>query len=226
MSTTELAPTALQMLPIFPLPRLVLLPGSFLSLHIFEPRYRTMIAHIIEGHRLLAISMADESGAPDPYGRPPIHPVAGVGLLRRSAQLPDGRYNIVLEGIGRVNLAQEHPPEQVYRIAQAQLLEETLPEDTKALSLALSGMRALATQALLDAPETLEQLQELDDPGRVTDVLASAIMSTPAERQQALETLELLERIQLVTGALGAKLLEREIPNDEDFGWGVKPAKA
>ena len=44
-------------IPIFPLPNVVLFPAALLPLHIFEPRYRTMVGDALEGERLIGMVM-------------------------------------------------------------------------------------------------------------------------------------------------------------------------
>ena len=105
-----ISPVDLAAVPFFPLPGTVLLPRTFISLHVFEPRYRAMMEYCIEGPRLLAIAMYDDQRAPDGHTRPGVFPTAGLGALRRAAKLPDGRFNLVLEGIARVDLSEELPP--------------------------------------------------------------------------------------------------------------------
>ena len=78
--TDDVPPEALASLPVFPLPGTLLLPQTMVSLHVFEPRYRKMMEHVLDGHRCLAVAMLDENGQPDTYGRPPLHAVAGVGV--------------------------------------------------------------------------------------------------------------------------------------------------
>ena len=44
-------------LPLFPLPDVVLLPGTLLPLHVFEPRYRAMVADSLSGERTIGMTM-------------------------------------------------------------------------------------------------------------------------------------------------------------------------
>ena len=48
---------ALADLPVFPLPQVVLFPHAMLPLHVFEPRYRTMLAHCLATHRIMAVAL-------------------------------------------------------------------------------------------------------------------------------------------------------------------------
>jgi uncharacterized protein len=111
------------LLPIFPLPTVVLFPGVFLPLHIFEPRYREMIADALSTDRLIGMTLLREGweGAYD--GCPPVYGVGCIGLITHCERLPDGRYNVVLRGLDRVRiLSEDHS--RPYRRA----LTEPVPE--------------------------------------------------------------------------------------------------
>ncbi len=224
----RLPSASLQELPIFPLPGTVLIPGTFISLHVFEPRYRRMLEDCIEGHRCLAVAMFDERGQADVYARPPVFSVAGVGVLRRSARLPDGRYNIVLEGLARVDIADEHPPTRTYRRARARLLEDVVPANVARLDSAVASLRALAARLLstldTDKAEALEGLTELQDAGQLADMIAAAALKDEYERQQVMSAINLLERVEIVAGALGTQLLEEDLVPTK--GWGVSLGEA
>lgn len=229
----ELPKDALTAVPIFPLPGTVLLPGTYLSLHVFEPRYRAMMEYVIEGHRLLVVALVDEAGTPDAHGRPPIHRVAGLGALRRAVRMPDGRYDLVLEGIGRVDVTDEMGPELVFRRAHGTLLEEVESPAPARLAPAMVSVRALCHRALLQAgdadPDVLESLSSVGDPGRLADLVAAAAFKEPAVRQQVLTETSVEARLELVAGTLGAQVLRAEDPDDlpEAYGgWGITPGKA
>src|ERR1700730_19056361 len=100
-------------LPLFALPGVVLLPGTLLPLHIFEPRYRAMVADALEGDRTIGMAML-KPGWRREESRPSISPVGGAGEIVESEELPDGRYNIVLEGRFRYRVLQEAKTE-LYR---------------------------------------------------------------------------------------------------------------
>lgn len=232
--TIEIEQAALDAVPIFPLPGTVLLPHTLVSLHIFEPRYRQMMAYSLETHRVLAIAMLDERGRPDIYGRPPVHQVAGLGYVRRSARLPDGRYNIVLEGVARVDVADEHPPERAFRRARARLLEDQLDASASEVRTAAHALRALCGRVFTAAEgrDLLDGLHVLD-PGHLADTVGAAIVEDAQERQRILEATSVLERLKLVSGALGARLFEVEEEAEPEESveargprWGIVPGKA
>src|SRR3954468_333548 len=99
-SVRDLAP-ALDVLPIFPLPQTVLFPGALLPLHVFEPRYRSMVKDCLSTHKAMAVALIAGIGDRDTHGHPRIEPVAGIGVIVDHVELPDGRYNILLSGRAR-----------------------------------------------------------------------------------------------------------------------------
>ena len=111
------------LLPIFPLPTVVLFPGVFLPLHIFEPRYREMIADALSTDRLIGMTLLREGWEGTYEGCPPVYAIGCIGLITHCEKLPDGRYNIVLRGLDRVRILNEDHSRS-YRRA----LTETLPE--------------------------------------------------------------------------------------------------
>lgn len=79
-------------LPIFPLPNVILFPGTFLPLHIFEPRYRMMLDYTMECDKELGITSINQ--------RSEIESIFGWGKIIKYEPFPDGRSNILLEGAG------------------------------------------------------------------------------------------------------------------------------
>ena len=88
-------------LPIFPLPKALLLPGSRLPLHIFEPRYLTMIEDCLKTPNRL-IGMIQPTSV---EGR--LQSIGCAGKLTQFSETEDGRYMITLSGISRYRIESE-----------------------------------------------------------------------------------------------------------------------
>ena len=101
-------------IPIFPLPGALLFPRAQLPLHIFEPRYRTMITDALEGERLIGMVQPRDHHEP-----PGLFQTGCIGLLVGSEELEDGRFNIVLEGVSRFRIAREAVVDTPYRQVDA-----------------------------------------------------------------------------------------------------------
>ncbi len=110
-------------MPIFPLDSVVLLPQQAIPLHIFESRYRAMVSDSLDGSGQFAMAVLapETSGerASDEFGRAEVRPSVCVAQIAKHEKLPDGRYNIVIQGICRAKIEQESPPsvDRAYRTA-------------------------------------------------------------------------------------------------------------
>lgn len=103
-------------IPIFPLPGVIMLPGSNLPLNIFEPRYLQMIKDARAASGLIGmvqpLAAADISAAPETYL------VGGAGRISHYAETEDRRNIIRLTGICRFKVARELDVMTPYRQVQ------------------------------------------------------------------------------------------------------------
>lgn len=97
-------------LPLFPL-EVVLFPGTPLPLHIFEPRYRTMLADCLAADERFGLLPPARDGSPPLSGT-----VGCIARIRASHELPDGRSNIVVVGERRFLLRQALTADSPYLI--------------------------------------------------------------------------------------------------------------
>src|SRR5881409_4083016 len=94
-------------IPIFPLPNVVLFPNVFLPLHIFEPRYRSMVADALAGDRIIGMVLLKPGYERDYEGRPPVYPMGCAGVISHAEPFADGRCNIVLRGMQKFRIVTE-----------------------------------------------------------------------------------------------------------------------
>ncbi|MCB9795815.1 MAG: LON peptidase substrate-binding domain-containing protein [Alphaproteobacteria bacterium] len=190
----------LERLPFFPLPGLVFFPGTLLPLHLFEPRYRRMIAWCLEHDSPLAVVRIQEGFEAQQPGDPPVEAVCGVGRLVRHQRTEDGRYNVVLEGFARLRIVEELDSDEPFRFARAELLEDAWPEEPGALALRVTTLRALAASLAQVFPAAAAALGALmtEPPARLIDGLAALVLTEPGERQRALDTLDIDERAEMI----------------------------
>jgi Lon protease-like protein len=120
-------------IPIFPLPTVVLFPNVFLPLHIFEPRYRQMVAESLAGDRMIGMVLLRAGYEADYDGSPPVYATGCSGLITHAEQLDDGRYNLVLRGIEKFTITAEEDPAagRLYRSAVIAPLEEIVRADER-----------------------------------------------------------------------------------------------
>jgi uncharacterized protein len=108
-------------IPLFPLPNFVLFPGVRVPLHIFEPRYREMVADVAETHGIIGMMMLKGPWEHDYNGFPDLFKVGCAGHIEELVKLPDGRFNLILSGIGEFEIEHELR-ERSFRQAQVKWL--------------------------------------------------------------------------------------------------------
>jgi Lon protease-like protein len=192
---------------MFPLPGSVFFPNTLLPLHIFEPRYRQMTEHCLDGDGLMLIANLRSVEAPGTLSD--VHPVAGLGRIVHHERLADGRFHILLQGLARARLAEELPPDGLlYRRARAELLDSVV-SDPGAVRDEVSTLKACYSQVThCCASEHLADLCErVNDAGVLADVVCASVLEDPQDRQAALEEACVVSRLKRANDALANLLL-------------------
>ena len=195
-------------LPLFPLP-LVLFPGATLPLHVFEPRYRALLADCVRGDGRFGIvlSAGDERPFPGQVGC--------VAELRDVRALPDGRANILVEGAERFAVARLVDTGSAYLVAEVQpWTDAPEPDAHEALRTLDAGTReafqrvARAARAIADDDDPIPELPS--DPGALSFAIAAAVELELGTRQRLLTSRSAVERLREVHD-----LLARALPGAE-----------
>ncbi len=173
-------------LPIFPLP-LVLFPGVPQPLHIFEPRYRQLLADCLAGDRRFGIAYAAPPEQEGADTTPRLGEVGCIALIRSAHELPDGRSNILTEGEQRFVLVEWCASERPYRRARVEEFDDDPADPVETAPLADEVREHF--QRLLQALNTLtsrefEEPAELPaDPTALSFHVAGALELEPDAKQ-------------------------------------------
>jgi len=100
ISTADLPGTV----PVFPLPGALLLPRARLPLHIFEPRYLSMLDDTLKSHHRLIGMVQPGNGV---EGSEKLHAIGCAGRVTAFSETEDGRYMITLTGVSRFRVESE-----------------------------------------------------------------------------------------------------------------------
>jgi Lon protease-like protein len=189
-------------LPIFPLPRTVLLPGEVLPLHVFEPRYRDMVRDALGGHKVIGMVQLEPGHEGELAGEPPVRPIGCVGVIAQHQELPDGRFLLWLLGVERFHIDEELPVATRYRQVRVDYRPVSGGGDaTAAMEPLRSELRATLPGIVQTDDETRsqlsEQLAEVGDDQLIA--LAAQILELPADRKQdILEAATLTDRFTMI----------------------------
>ena len=190
-----------KVLPIFPLPGVLLLPGGHLPLNIFEPRYLAMVRDALGGERMIGMIQPCED-LPD-IGAAKVYDTGCAGRITAFSETADGRYLITLTGMIRFDIAGELPPIEGYRriAADYRRFRRDLEDDESAID----------RERLLEALDTYfdakgiksdwESIEEIADELLVAS-LAMICPFAAAEKQALLEARTLPERARTMTAIM------------------------
>jgi len=196
---------------LFPLPKVVLFPHAVLPLHIFEPRYRQMTEDALAGDKLVTIV---QWRAPYPTSKgeePELEEIGCLGRILQHERLPDGRFNFLLLGRKRVRLGREIPVDKLYRLAEAEILEDEnteLPQERCVQELTRLVRQVFERQETLD-PDMSTLLESRMPLGTLTDIIAHALGLPPAIKQQLLGETRVDQR-----GGFLVQLLQQAVARD------------
>jgi len=188
-------PPCPEVIPVFPLTGVVLLPGNWLPLNVFEPRYRAMVEDAMAGERHIGMIQPVEArpaDAPDPEeppaDAPELYPVGCAGRIERCDPQADGRFLIFLRGVSRFRVQAELPARRGYRRVVAGY--EEFAVDRRETEVDLDPAPVLeAVRRFGEVQGTAIDLGQLAGlPGRaLVNGLAVALPFSPAEKQALLE---------------------------------------
>ena len=186
-------------MPMFPLGS-VLVPSMVLPLHVFEERYRQLVRDCLDStpeFGVVLISRGSEVGGGDVRTE-----VGTVARMVEAAELPDGRFNILLRGEARVRLTELSfvPP---FRRAEAVVVPDEGDEPAERDLLALHSLVNSFT-ATIRAQNTAFDFQLPPNlPGSIaSNLVAQHLVLDAGTRQELLETLDPSERVRRVLDVL------------------------
>jgi Lon protease-like protein len=205
---------------LFPLPNLVHFPHVVQGLHIFEPRYRELMADCLADDELMALVLLKPDWEADYDGRPAIENVACLGRVGPWEKLPDGRYNLRLRGIARIRILQEIHLEKPYRTARVAVIEDVTPQTVAELTQWRHRVADAVLPRFAAESQSFAQLSELfkgETPlAPLVDMLSYALPLPLEVKQRLLAEQSLAARCEMIADALHVKSAahQRKFPPD------------
>src|SRR5881398_4118961 len=185
--------------PVMPLPGALLFPHALLPLYIFEPRYRKMLKHALQHHRMFCVTLIKPS-CPEWHGPEDFFHLATVGLIRACVGRGDGTSNLILQGLQRVRFTsfEQGKPFPIASIDAVESRDPTTVE-TEALGAKVIELYGSLKHDRRQLPAKLDRyLSELRDPEMVADLMASTFVNDPLRRQRLLEERSVNQRLRFL----------------------------
>jgi Lon protease-like protein len=171
------------MIPVFPLDH-VLLPGLPLPLHIFEPRYRQMLADIEQargGFGIVALSRGSETSADVDFAK-----IGTLAEILEKEPYPDGSCDLLTVGSRRFRIVDVDSSAKPYLQAQVEWLSEDdgdLPAD---LASTVTALFERYSQVLSDVSDRERDVELVEDPVRLSYEVAARVQLPVSQRQKLL----------------------------------------
>ena len=183
---------------LFPLPNFVLFPHAIQPLHVFEPRYRSMLDDAMAEDRLIAMALLRPDDEENYFGVPAIESTVCMGKVISAVKMPDGRSNILLGGVKRARIVKELQTELAYRTAQVDLIEDHYPTDKNHIALVRDELTEALDCWLPDVLRRDDQFRAIFEGdmslGVMSDVVANCLPLDVAVKLRLLEESDVEQR--------------------------------
>ncbi|AGK56845.1 ATP-dependent protease La [Hyphomicrobium denitrificans 1NES1] len=192
---------------LLPARKSVLFPGLILPLMIGREKSIAAVQQAVREQRQVGVVLQRDAAADDP-GPDGVYRIGTVANIVRYITMPDGTHHVILQGVQRIRILDFIPgtPFPVARVAHIPETETRSPE-IEARFRNLQSQALEAMQLLPQAPqELIAAIQDATSAGALAD-LAAGYMDIPAEqKQEILETVDLITRIDRVSRLLGERI--------------------
>ncbi|WP_438434314.1 endopeptidase La [Gorillibacterium sp. sgz500922] len=201
--------TKAKRMPLLPLRGLLVYPSMVLHLDVGREKSVKALEQAMVEESLILLSSQSEINIEDPT-QEDIYRIGTVSKVRQMLKLPNGTIRVLVEGLIRAEVLEYLDNEDYYEV----LLQE-LPEETQVDSEVDALMRTVLTQfehyinlSKKVTPETLAAVSDIDEPGRLADVITSHLSLKIKDKQDILETVDVKDRLGKLLDILGN---EREV---------------
>ncbi|MEK3669250.1 endopeptidase La [Paenibacillus sp. FSL R10-2771] len=195
--------------PLLPLRGLLVYPSMVLHLDVGrEKSVRALEKAMVEDNLILLCSQS-EVNIEEP-GQEDIFRVGTVANVRQMLKLPNGTIRVLVEGVERAEIIHYTDNEEYYEVMARELPEqEDVDQESDALMrTVLSQFEHYITLSKKVTPETLAAVSDIEEPGRLADVITSHLALKIKEKQEILETIDVSKRLEKLLDILNN---EREV---------------
>ena len=203
-----------EVLPILPVRGAVLFPGALMPVLVAKDSSLRLVRTVLDGDGLLVVTAVKDEAPPEP-GVDDLYHHGTVARVLKALPLPNGKLNVITQGLGRAVLHDLQGPEP-YFLGRPELRPDRSEEQDVELEALTVSVRRLLRRILKLAPGVPEELQALaesiGEPGGFADIIAANLSLEVAEKQKVLESETGSERLRLVLNLLTRHLQVLELP--------------
>jgi len=193
--------------PVLPTEDNIVFPGVVFPMHIQKKQRVQIVEQAVLGNkRFLALALKAEPA--QKVGPDALYRVGTVCAILQMLRMPDGSLRLLAQGLSRSRV-EHYTRTEPFLVARVKHLADEQSEDAESKAL-FQNLRNQSIKMVDSLPQLGDEVKlvisNIEEPGRLADVIASNLNLSKAEKQGLLETLNVKERMQHVT-----KLLAREM---------------
>ncbi len=209
-------PSTKQSYAVLPLRDIVVFPHMIVPLFVGREKSVRALDEVMREDKQILLVAQKNAGEEDPTAED-IHQVGTIGSVLQLLKLPDGTVKVLVEGGARARIIKFEDNEEYFR-AEAEAIEDSPSDAREVEALARSLYSQFEQYVKLNKkipPEVLVSLNQIDDPSKLADTVASHLTTKVSEKQELLEISNVVERLErafsLMEGEIGVMQVEKKI---------------
>ncbi len=196
-------------LPVLPIRDIVVFPYMIIPLFVGRQISINAIDNALSGNRMIMLLTQKDMSVEVP-GVNDLYRTGTVGLIMRMLKLPDGRVKILVQGLAKAKVKEFTQNEPFYR-ASIQKITEGKPRE---ISIEIEALIRNVKEQLDKAislgksiiPDVMVVIENLDDPGRLADLVASNLGLKTEQAQEVLEIEDSISRLKKISEVLAREI--------------------
>lgn len=196
-------------LPLLPLRGLLVYPSMVLHLDVGREKSVKALDQAMVNDNLILLCSQSEINIEEPK-QEDIYRIGTIAKVRQMLKLPNGTIRVLVEGMSRAEIIDFLPNEEFYEVSARELPEQETsdPEIDALMRTVLNQFEHYINLSKKVTPETLAAVSDIDEPGRLADVICSHLSLKIKDKQDILETVDIRQRLEKLLDILNN---EREV---------------
>ena len=205
-----------QSYPVLPLRDIVVFPHMIVPLFVGREKSVRALEDVMKDDKQILL-VAQKNASQDDPTTDDIHSVGTIGTVLQLLKLPDGTVKVLVEGSARARVIEYYDNEEFFQARAQQITsDEGDPQEVEAMSRSvLAQFEQYVKLNKKVPPEVLVSVNQIDDPAKLCDTIASHLSIKLEEKQELLEVVSLIERMErvcgLMEGEIGVLQVEKKI---------------
>ena len=204
--------------PVLPLRDIVVFPHMIVPLFVGREKSVRALEDVMQDDKQILLVAQKNAGQDDPTIED-IYETGTVGTVLQLLKLPDGTVKVLVEGSQRAKIVRYTDNEAFFQ-AEAQLVADLVEDDKDLEGLSRSVITQFEQYIKLNKkipPEVLVSLNQIDEPGKLSDTIASHLALKISEKQELLELASAHDRLEraysFMEAEIGVLQVEKRIRN-------------